>query len=117
MIHDVGSDFKVPLPILSKRSEDWPKWSARFGAYAELAGLSTVLEVAEAQTAPISMVGAPPEAIRVEKIANAVMLSKSEGKAYQHCSSHTQRSGSSSVESPTRGTCWVIWSATWKHGT
>ena len=45
-------------------------WSARFG--------SKVLEVAEAQTAPISMVGAALEAIRVGKIVHVVLLTKIE---------------------------------------
>ena len=60
MHHDVGADFKVPPPMFSGRNDDWPVWSARFGACAELAGWTGVLEVAEAQTAPISMVGASP---------------------------------------------------------
>ena len=57
-------------------------WSARFGAYAELAGWTAVLGVAEAQTAPISMVGASLEAIRLGKIIYAVLLTKTEGKAF-----------------------------------
>ena len=61
MQHDVGADFKVPLPVFSGRNEDWPVWSARFGAYAELAGWTAVLEVAEARTALILMVGASHE--------------------------------------------------------
>ena len=80
--HEVGTDFKVPLPMFSGRNDDWPVWSARFGAYAELAGWTAVLEVAEAQTAPISMVGASPEAIRLGKIIYAVLLTKTEGKAF-----------------------------------
>ena len=51
--------------MFSGRNDDWLVWSARFGAYAELAGWAGVLEVAEAQTAPISKVGASPEAIRL----------------------------------------------------
>ena len=43
MQHDVGADFKVPLPMFSGRNDDWPVWSARFGAYAELAGLTAVI--------------------------------------------------------------------------
>ena len=87
--------FKVPLPMFSGRDDDWPVWSARFGAYVELAGWTGVLEVAEAQTAPISMVGASPEAIRLGKIICAVLLTKTEGKAFfQHCSSHTKGSRS-----------------------
>ena len=82
MQHDVGADFKVPLPMFSGRNDDWPVWSARFGAYAELAGWTGVLEVAEAQTAPISMVGASPEAIRLGKIFCAVLMTKTEGKAF-----------------------------------
>ena len=62
-----ATDFKVPLPMFSGRNDDWPVWSARFGAYVELAGWTGVLEVAEAQTAPISVVGASPEAIRLGK--------------------------------------------------
>ena len=38
MQHDVGADFKVPLPMFSGRNDDWPVCSARFGTYAELAG-------------------------------------------------------------------------------
>ena len=76
--------------MFSGRNDDWPVWSARFGAYAELAGWTGVLEVAEAQTAPISMVGTSLEAIRLGKIIYAVLLTKTEGKAFQHCSSHTQ---------------------------
>ena len=78
MQHEVGADFKVPLPMFSGRNDDWPVLSARFGAYAELAGWTAVLEVAEAQTAPISMV----EAIRLRKINYAVLLTKTEGKAF-----------------------------------
>ena len=76
MQHIVGADFKVPLPMFSGRNDDWPVWSARFGAYAELAGWTGVLEVVGAQTAPISMVGATPEAIRLGKIISAVLLTK-----------------------------------------
>ena len=50
----------------------------QFGAYGELAGG----EVAEAQTAPISMVGACPDEIRLGKIIYAVLLTKTEGKAF-----------------------------------
>ena len=73
----MGSDFKVTLPMFFGRNEDWPKWSARFEAYADLAGLSTVFEVAEAQTAPISM----PEAIRLGKIVHALLQTKTEGES------------------------------------
>ena len=82
MQHDAGADFKVPLPMFFGRNDDWPVWSARFGAYAELAGWTGVLELAEARTAPISMVGASPEAIRLGKIIYAVLLTKTEGKAF-----------------------------------
>ena len=82
MQRKVGADFKVQLPMFSGRNDDWPVWSARFGAYAELAGLSGVLEVAEAQTAPISMVGASLEAIRLGKTIYAVLLTKTQGKAF-----------------------------------
>ena len=58
-------------------------WSARFGPQAELAGWSTVLEGAEAQTAPISIVGAGLEAIRVGKIVYVVLLTKGE-ESFQH---------------------------------
>ena len=40
-----------------------------------------MLEVAEAQTAAISVVGASPDAIRLGKIICAVLLTKAEGKA------------------------------------
>ena len=60
---DVGADVKVPLPMFSGRNDEWPVWSARFGAYTEVTGCTGVLEVAEAQTAPISMVGASPESV------------------------------------------------------
>ena len=53
-----------------------------FGAYAELAGWSTVLEVAEPQAAPISMVGAALEAILVGMIVHAVLLTKIEEKVF-----------------------------------
>ena len=43
---------------------------------------SIVLEVAETQTASISMVEAAPEAIRVGKIVYAVLLTKNEEKAF-----------------------------------
>ena len=82
MQDDVGADFKVPLPMFSGRNDDWPVWSARFGAYAELAGWTGALEVAKAQTAPISMVGASPDAIRMGKIIYAVPLTETEGKAF-----------------------------------
>ena len=67
MQHAVGADFKVPLPMFSGRNDYWPVWSARFGAYPELAGWTAVLEVAEAQTAPISMVGASLDAMSIGK--------------------------------------------------
>ena len=73
MQHDVGADCKVPLPVFSGRDDDWPVWSARFGACAELTGWTGVLGLAEAQTAPISVVGASPEAIRLGKIICAVL--------------------------------------------
>ena len=57
--------------------EAWPTW-ARCGAYAELAGWSTVLDVEEAQTAPITMVGTPPEATRPGKIVHVVLVTKTE---------------------------------------
>ena len=57
-------------------------WWARFGANAELAGWTAVLEVAEAQTSPITMVGASLDAIRMGKIIDAVLLTKTEGKAF-----------------------------------
>ena len=82
MQHDVGADFKVPLPMFAGRNDDWPVWSARFGAYAELAGWTAMLEVAEAQTAPITMVGASLDAIRLRKIIYAVRLMKTEGEAF-----------------------------------
>ena len=82
MQHHVGADSKVPLPLFSGRNDDWPVWSARFGAYAELAGWTAVLEVAEAQTALITMVVASPDAIRWSKIIYAVLLTKTEGKAF-----------------------------------
>ena len=60
MQHEVSADFiKSHCRWSSGRNDDWPLWSARFGGYAELAGWTAVLEVAEAQTAPISMVGRP----------------------------------------------------------
>ena len=37
MIHDAGSDLEVSLSMFCGRNEDWPIWSARFGAYPELA--------------------------------------------------------------------------------
>ena len=82
MQHDVGADFQVPLPMFSGRKVGWPVWSARSGACAELAGWTAVLEVAEAQTAPSTMVGASPDAIRLGKIICAVLLTKTEGKAF-----------------------------------
>ena len=82
MQHDAGTDFKVPLSVFSGRNEDWPVWSARFGAYAALAGWTAVFEVTEAQTAPILMVGASPDGVRLGKIIiYAVLLTKTEGKA------------------------------------
>ena len=38
-----------------------------------------MLEEADAQTAPITMVGASPGAIRLDKTINAVLLTKTEG--------------------------------------
>ena len=93
MQHDVGADFKVPLPMFSGRNDHWPFWSARFGAYAELVGWTRVLEVAEVQTAPISMVGASLEAIRLGKIIYAVLLAKTEGKAFSIVHFTTRRAG------------------------
>ena len=81
MIHDKGSDFQVPLPLFSGRNEDWPIWSASFGAYAAMAGWSTVPEVA----------------------ANIVDLDGPYGWR--------------SVDTLACGIRWVIWSATWDHGT
>ena len=89
MQHDVGADFKVPLPMLSGRNDDWTVWSARFGAYAELACWTAVLEVAEA----ITMVGASPDAIR---LGNHLCCSVDEdrGQSVLHCSSHGKGSRS-----------------------
>ena len=71
-----------------------------------MAGWSTVLEVAEAQTAPISMVGAAPEAIQEGKIFNAVGVPEEDGRnSCKHGSSHSQKSGSRSVETLTLGIC------------
>ena len=77
--------------MFSGRNDDWLVWSARFGAHAELAGWLTVFEVAEAQTAPISVVGAALEAIRVGKVVYAVLLTKMEGKAAFSIVHHTSR--------------------------
>ena len=52
------------------------------GAYAELACWAEVFEVADAQTAPITMVGASLDAVRLDKIIYAVLLTKTEGKAF-----------------------------------
>ena len=52
------------------------------GAYAKLAGWSTVLE--ESQTASITMVVAAPEATRVAKIVHAVSLTKTKGTVFIH---------------------------------
>ena len=82
MQHELGADFKVPLPLFSGRNDDWPVWSARSHACAELAGWTAVLEVAEAQTAPFSTAGASPDAIRLGKITCAVVLTKTDGKAF-----------------------------------
>ena len=38
MQDDVGAGFKVPLLMFSGRNDDWPVWSGRFRANAELAG-------------------------------------------------------------------------------
>ena len=117
MIHDVGSDFEVPLPMLSGRNGDWPIWSARCGAYAELGGWSAVLEVAEAQTPPISMVGAAPGAIRVGKIVCAVLLTETEGKTCSTVPHLTaQKGGSRSVETLARAKRCESCSAAWNHG-
>ena len=117
MQHEVGADFKVPLPTFSGRKDDWPVWSARFGAYAELAGWTTVLEVAEAQTAPISMVGASAEAIRLGKIIYAVLLTKTDGKAFSIVHLTPRGSRSSGVKITPRGVCRMDWCQVGKHGT
>ena len=62
-MHNVGADCQVPLPMFSARNEAWAACSARFEACAELAGWSSVLEVAARQTAPTSMAGAKREAL------------------------------------------------------
>ena len=82
MQHEVGADFKVELPTFSGRHDDWTVWSARFGAYAELVRWTAVLEVAEAHTAPITMVGESPHATRLGKIICAVLLTKTEGTGF-----------------------------------
>ena len=82
MQHEGGADFTVPLPMFSGGTDDWPVWSATFEAFAELAGWTVVLEVADAQTGPITMVGASLDATRLGKIIHAVLLSKTEGKAF-----------------------------------
>ena len=47
-----------------------------------MAGWTAVLEVEEAQAAPILMVGASLDAVRLGKIIYAVLLTKTEGKAF-----------------------------------
>ena len=77
--HEVGGDFKVPLPTFSGPNEDWPIWTVRFEACAALAGRSGFLDVAATQVGTISMTRAQPEAIRRGKIIYAVLLTKTEG--------------------------------------
>ena len=56
--------------------------TGRFGCYAELAGWTAVLEVAEAQTAPISMVERPSMDSDWAKTIHAVLLTKTDDKAF-----------------------------------
>ena len=117
MQHEVGADFQVRLPMFSGRNDDWPVWSARFGEYAELAGRTAVLEVSEAQTASISMVGASPEAIRLGKIIFAVLLTKTEGMAFSIVHLTPRGAGAEAWRLLQRGVCWVDWCQVGKHGT
>ena len=96
MQHDVGPDFKVPLPMFSGRNDDWPVWSARFVACAELAGWTAVLEVAEAQTA---MVGASPDP--------CCIVDEDRGQSFQHCSSR-------GLEASTHRIRRILWSTFWE---
>ena len=80
--HEVGGDFTVPLPKFSGRNEDWSMWTARFEAYAELVVWSGILDVAAAQAGDISMTGTQPEAVRSGTVIPAVLLTKTEGKAF-----------------------------------
>ena len=70
MQHDVGADFKVPQLMFSGRNDDWLVRSARFGAYAELAAWTGVLEVAAAQTAPIVRITVFGSAIVIDVIVH-----------------------------------------------
>ena len=80
MQHDVGADFKVPLPTFSGRNDDWPVWSARFGAYAELAGLDRDARGGRSANSANHEVGA----MRFDWATSSmlVLLMKTEGKAF-----------------------------------
>ena len=86
-------------------------------AYAELAGWSTVLDVAEAETAPITMVVAAPEAIRVGKIVHAVLLTKTEGKAFSIVHLTAKGARAEVWKLLHSKICWVIWSEARNHST
>ena len=75
MQHDVGADFKVPLPMYSGRHDDWLVWSARFGAHAELA-----LDRGARGSRSANSADHDGYAIRQGKIINAVLLTKTEGE-------------------------------------
>ena len=107
--------WKSHLPMFFGRNEDWPIRSARFGAYAELAGWSTFREVAEARTAPTSMVGAAPEA--KWRRSSMRFCWKTEGKAFSIVHHTPRGAGAESVETLARGMCCVIRCASGNHGT
>ena len=80
MLRDVGSVYKLPLPMFSDGDGDWSLWSARFEINVELTGWSTVLSMAASQVAPISVKGPPAKSIRLIKIIYAVLLTNTEEK-------------------------------------
>ena len=53
-----------------------------------------MLEMTEAQTASITMVGASPDAVRLGKIIYVVVLTKTEGKAFRIVYLYEKRSRS-----------------------
>ena len=107
--HEVGGDVQAPLPTFSGRNEDWPMWTARFEAYAELVEWSGILDVAAAQVGLISMTGTQPETDRSGTVIYAVLLTK------QRITS--RGAGAETMETAACRILWRFWSEIGNTGT
>ena len=76
-----------------------------------------MLEMAEAQTAPISIIETSPDAIRLGKIVYAVLLTKTEGKAFSIVHLTPMGAGAEAWRLLRAEYAGVIWCQVGKHGT